>query len=367
LLLSSACDFFINNGLPIESFVPQVTEAAQLVRPNWQDGSIKPFFINNTPEEAPVRPLEQSETLRGTSVKNEVVKTEEELIKAAQKCRRPVFYQNSDLRLLYNKVITVLNAIILNDMTDYQRVRAIYDYISYYTLYDFDLYEQYIQDPTSVSVTNPSFAIAGVFNNNMAVCEGFAEAFSLMCSIEGIENVIITGEAPSGDKNLPHAWNKVKLDGEWYAVDSTNASFSIKGEDHYTEYLNHAYFLVSDSDLGFIETGIKAANDTYSLENVKAYTNYGFYEKENIEGYTVDDENEPPQQIPKNYVFDSEASLKDYLVYFRTKHFLNNNYKAIEFFSILSDENIKAVCRQVFLITPLSVYRIRNNVYLIII
>lgn len=360
IITLTSCNFVIENRIPIESLVPQTTETIELIKPEGQDGTIKPSFYGNEPDEEPYRPLENKEVIRGVAVRYEPVKTEDELIAAAQRVRKPLFYVNSSLRPLYNKVLMVLNTIIQNDMSDYERVLAIYDYISYYTVYDFELLKQYEQDKYSVSNSNPSFSIKGVLNNSKAVCQGFANIFSLMCSIEGIENVIITGEA--GENSLPHAWNKVKLDGKWYAVDSTNASYAMSYETGVVEYHTRAYFLVSDDDLkdmGFKEISVIPSNPNYNLENVKATENYGFYQKEYINGYTVS-VGSPPVEMPKNYVFNSKAELKAYL------DFLNeNNITVAEFYSTMSKQNISECLSSKITIFN-NKYNIYGNVYFIV-
>jgi len=56
--------------------------------------------------------------------------------------------------------------------------------------------------------------------NHYAVCDGYSEAFLLLCEKEGIDCVIVLG---TGLPNLEnHAWNYVKMDdGKWYAIDVT--------------------------------------------------------------------------------------------------------------------------------------------------
>lgn len=85
-----------------------------------------------------------------------------------------------------------------------------------------------------------------------AVCDGKSKAFVLMCGIEGITAVRISGEASSDGKNFGgHAWNKVLLDlngtgdKEWYFVDTT---WGDVGDDS-KEFLSHAYFLLSDDEV----------------------------------------------------------------------------------------------------------------------
>lgn len=49
------------------------------------------------------------------------------------------------------------------------------------------------------------------------VCAGYAKAFKLLCDRFGINCILVSGEG-NGEA---HAWNYVRLDGAWYAVDTT--------------------------------------------------------------------------------------------------------------------------------------------------
>ncbi len=48
-----------------------------------------------------------------------------------------------------------------------------------------------------------------------AVCDGYAEAFLLLCACAGIPCMTVTGTA----EGKPHAWNLVQLGGQWYHAD----------------------------------------------------------------------------------------------------------------------------------------------------
>ncbi|HOJ48228.1 MAG TPA: dockerin type I domain-containing protein [Bacillota bacterium] len=55
-----------------------------------------------------------------------------------------------------------------------------------------------------------------------AVCEGYAEAFKLLCDKYKIPCALIIGEGVNGPISEPHMWNYVKMEnGYWYAVDVT--------------------------------------------------------------------------------------------------------------------------------------------------
>lgn len=58
-------------------------------------------------------------------------------------------------------------------------------------------------------------------NSHSAVCDGYAFAYEYLLQQEGIECTIVFGRAGSADDMENHAWNLVKLDGQWYEVDAT--------------------------------------------------------------------------------------------------------------------------------------------------
>ncbi len=60
--------------------------------------------------------------------------------------------------------------------------------------------------------------IAGALIDNTAVCEGYAEAFKLICDSQGIPCICVIGKAARQN----HMWNAVQMeDGNWYLVDTT--------------------------------------------------------------------------------------------------------------------------------------------------
>lgn len=59
----------------------------------------------------------------------------------------------------------------------------------------------------------------GIIVKKLGVCQSYAYAYKLLCSMSGVECNVMTGYL---DGSLPHAWNVVKIDGEWYQTDSTN-------------------------------------------------------------------------------------------------------------------------------------------------
>lgn len=367
VLLIYGCDFIANDKPPVESPKPYTRQTLTLEKPDLQSGEIKPCFFDAQPEEEPQRYLEES--MAGKLLAD----SEEGLLNVVMKGYRPYFYAGSEYRTIYDTALEILNTIILNDMTDYQRVHAIYDYLIYYTVYDYQLYAEYL-DGTKLSSNHSSFGLKGVFLENIAVCEGFSKAFSLLCGIEGIKTVRISGETPSEQEgvNLPHAWNKVFIGEKWYLVDATFGNLCITNqESEKTEYLSHAFFMVADSDVPHIADTLYSANSDLTLDDVKADEEYDFFEKEYIKGYSPlisygeseEEEEEEQQPVQKNYVFSDAVSTAHYFTYIKSEDIKAFEIKIEE--SLLPETVMRGEMTAVF--GDYNIYELRENVYFLIV
>lgn len=193
------------------------------------------------------------------------VSTSNMLYKAVAWGYKPVFMgsQADNLKQIYDNAKDALSYIVSDEMSEYEKVHAIYDYIIYNVRYDHDCAnaeDKYVSGNLSLNekMKYYGYYLEGIFLNKFykkdmhAVCDGKSKAFVLMCGIEGIAAVRISGEASSDGKNFGgHAWNKVLLDlngtgdKEWYFVDTTWGDVG----DNSKEFLSHAYFLLSDDEV----------------------------------------------------------------------------------------------------------------------
>lgn len=193
------------------------------------------------------------------------VSTSNMLYKAVAWGYKPVFMgsQAENLKQIYDNAKDALSYIVSDEMSEYEKVHAIYDYIIYNVRYDHDCAnaeDKYVSGNLSLNekMKYYGYYLEGIFldkfyNKDMhAVCDGKSKAFVLMCGIEGITALRISGEASSDGQNFGgHAWNKVLLDlngtgdKEWYFVDTT---WGDVGDDS-KEFLSHAYFLLSDDEV----------------------------------------------------------------------------------------------------------------------
>ena len=97
-------------------------------------------------------------------------------------------------------------------MTDYDKEYALYVWLTGNVNYDKTHYEKKGAPRTSYQPYGPLIQGKGV-------CLGYATTFQLLMDMADIECITVTGAAFQCREN--HAWNMVKLNGEWYCVDPT--------------------------------------------------------------------------------------------------------------------------------------------------
>lgn len=145
-----------------------------------------------------------------------------------------------------------------DSMSDYEKIKALHDYIVVHTEYD----KVNLDNNT---IPDVDYTAKGVFVNGIAVCRGYAEAFQLLMEKIGIESKILTGWA----KGTTHAWNVVKLDGNWYHVDTTfDDPLPEHGEVYQSPYdnLRYDYFLVTDQQI-LLDHTIEGESPTCNSED----------------------------------------------------------------------------------------------------
>lgn len=145
-----------------------------------------------------------------------------------------VFYSKEDIEEYEKQIKQIKNQIIaqIDGKNDYQKIKMIHDYLIDSIEYENDLTQNNVYD------------IYGALVNKRCVCEGYAKAFQYLMNESGIENTIVIGTGTnSRNKTENHAWNYVKLDGQWYAVDVTwdDPILSIGGK--LTDHSRYANFL----------------------------------------------------------------------------------------------------------------------------
>lgn len=121
------------------------------------------------------------------------------------------------------------------------KTRAIYTWIAHNIAYDCPAYHV-----AAKRKSKPE----DVFRLRKGVCEGYSNLFMEMCSYANVQCLTINGHArnvrtPAGEafSGEGHAWNAVRIDGEWKMIDVTwaagNVDYKVK---NFTQKFTDVYF-----------------------------------------------------------------------------------------------------------------------------
>lgn len=125
------------------------------------------------------------------------------------------------------KVDEVLTSLNVSGMNDYAKERAIHDWIISNVSYD-------------SSLKNHS-AYAAITSPNKTVCQGYALLAYKMFIKAGLPARIVTGKG----NGTAHAWNLVKVDGNWYQIDLTWDDPVTNGADD----IRYDYYNLTDAEM----------------------------------------------------------------------------------------------------------------------
>lgn len=132
----------------------------------------------------------------------------------------------------------VLGEVLTEGMSAYEIELAVHDWLVEWGSYDRTVYD----NPNHSGRTgyrDPWGMLVGGYGN----CLGYSSTFQLLMDLSGVECITVVGAAFGSRED--HAWNMVKLDGEWYCVDVTwdDPTGAARNGRH------HRYFNVTSADL----------------------------------------------------------------------------------------------------------------------
>lgn len=211
----------------------ELTEAFYYYFSDWQTdfdihfvGSTKDLehMIKKAADEA----ANKDEYIKG-HLSNREIEYEYTKTKAKIKVHQEYLTNKTQEQFVDQKVTEILSTVNAREMSEYEKVKFVNDYIVKNTVYGTD----------TVSAS-PHSAFA-VLKEGKAVCQGYALLALKMLKNLGVETRYVVGEVNTGG----HAWNLVKLNGEWYHLDTT---WNDPVPDR-PNTVSYKYFLIDDNKI----------------------------------------------------------------------------------------------------------------------
>ncbi|WP_155593452.1 transglutaminase domain-containing protein [Lysinibacillus cavernae] len=238
------------------------------------------------------------------------------------------------------KISQILKNIIKPSMTEFQKVKAINDYIVSNTMYG------------TKTKASPHSAYALLFEGQ-AVCQGYALAAQAMLEQSGIETKYVVGFV---NGNEAHAWNLVKLGGEWYHLDTT-------WNDPVPNRIGAAsydYFLVTDAQLNKDHNWVKTDYPTAASTKYSYMNNVHFaYQLNNIVYFSNTADND------KLYKLDMTSGKKLKVLDKRTLYITGTNqylyYSDYSNSGYLTKLDLKTLKAEVLIKQPVTDLKISDN------
>ncbi len=148
--------------------------------------------------------------------------------------------------------------------THEQQVKATFYWISKNISYDLDSFHNSRQKRIHFSYRGEADKLKKIqeikdgivhktFINRKAVCEGYAQTFSKICTLLNIKNSVIKGYVRNSINDINnirnitnHAWNAVKIKGKWIYLDATWAAGFVYNNKWVQKFNSYYYNITED-------------------------------------------------------------------------------------------------------------------------
>ena len=140
----------------------------------------------------------------------------------------------------------VVDEVTTNDMADYQKAKALHDWVCKEVDYDHDNKD-----------AKKNHVDSSVFLNDSTVCDGYARGYALLLQAADIEAYVASG--------IDHAWNIVKLGDYSFHIDVCH-------DDETGNNFNLSHYALSDTDIKKCTSGhnswkVKKPSSLYNYED----------------------------------------------------------------------------------------------------
>ena len=117
--------------------------------------------------------------------------------------------RTNDLKTEIGKIVAQVE-----DMSDFEKALYIHDYIVLNSEYDLELLEMLKSGGTlSGELYSEKYSEYSILVNGTGICGSYALAYRALMTAAGVDCLYLSSQ------QMNHAWNMVKIDGEWYHVD----------------------------------------------------------------------------------------------------------------------------------------------------
>ena len=172
-------------------------------------------------------------------------------------------YTEEEISKINAKVDQIIKENITNDMSDYDKIKTIHDYLINNSKYDVE------RNDGKGSVYN-SYKAYGPLFQGYATCNGYTDAMAIFLKKFGIKNYKIA-TTPENENSTGHIWNAVYVNDKWLHLDVTwDDPVAESGKD----YLLHKYFLVTNEELKKADEGKVVVTEHNFLKNIYSEFNY---------------------------------------------------------------------------------------------
>lgn len=229
----------------------------------------------------------------------------------------------------------------INDrMSDYDVAVKVYENIIKLVDYDTVGLEKQKNTEGSAEIPDDLRSIYGVLVNRKAVCAGYAKATQYLMNLMGFECTYVTSET--------HAWNLIKLEGEYYHLDTTWGDSSNTEQNHIqSETIDYDCFCITTEEVEKLE--FHKATGALPLPQCTA-TKCNYHRRNGLflEKYDLSTIRDVVLDNTISNVLDSSFKCADQNVFEKIKHELVDNgkmHEVIQYVNLKSKTKLKTEYR----------------------
>ncbi len=144
----------------------------------------------------------------------------------------------------YDSPAELAKAMCKDLKTDREKARAIFTWITDNVRYDFKSMD-YVPPKGMTKAELEATRVERTYKKGKGVCQDYSMLYQNMAAAVGLECVWIPGNSRSILRSTlnGHAWNAVKIDGQWQLLDATWGAGVVEGGDDFDQLFQPGYFL----------------------------------------------------------------------------------------------------------------------------